>query len=1029
MASNSARLAGRSLSLEAFASATAKGMRTAAEVEADDASAESRAVELELRFPPPTAEQFAVAVERLGGLGGASPPVGVTVLSPAARKTLDAHERVGDRNARTQTSNIQERVFEGGKLTALAYRRKTQLAPPEQQRRYGAQIYKLAVSMEETIPKWNETDQLRMTYRAKARVSFRWLVEATATTPVRAWRLDLTIARQSVDAAIAVQALDTLRDRRLETLEEFAMAARELGSNVAAARTSKGRAQAMASGLKETMAVGLAASAPTTFEIEAEYMGVVSASGGAGGAAALEWADLDLIAGGVLQVADPAFLVSASYQEQMRAVEQILSGRRSPSSATLRLKTLLPQVLALDRGIYARLYEDVLDGKFFLTPKADGDRALALLYSDRIAILSSDLFVYGGSVRSGLDAATEIRAVLDGEYIASKDPAVPSTFYAFDLLFRVDALSGELRITGEGQVAKWPFRDRLLEMQKVLTHFALLGTDPVIKVVGKEFVKLRGAGGNTGALRSGTAGDELALAGPSGVAAAGPVVRDQAADVKALHAGVTGILETKWPFEIDGLIFIRDGASYTGTVSYKWKPPTHKTVDVLMRQVDDRNDDVAAVAKAAGVKRKRDERLYFLFVGIGSGVRTSLGLPLCPGYETLFGRSSGNYMPIQLQPAADPYAYVWAGPPGLNRKVGEMRVAGMGRLGPATTSLPTRLILELVRIRDDRAGDVAAGGYFGNNFHVAQQVITEALHPLTTKELATGPAGDYFAEEKREMYRAATAFTSLVKSLRISRTFAGSAWVVDFAAGKGQDLGRYSAAGVRNLVAIDIDAAALAELTNRYSSQSKNQGKSARVRSPMRVHTIQANLGDTPTAAMASALKRIGVGEGTGQADGLVCNLAAHYFAATTKTIVAFAALCSAVVKPGGDVVLTIIRGAAVHERLTTEGVGTPPTWTAMEGETIKYRVEKRYGGVTLEKAGQKIALLLPFSQGELYEEYLVNEETFVAAFSVAGMDLVENKDFLAHLKEQAGATKRLTTGDKAHLALYGELVFKKRTI
>ncbi len=54
---------------------------------------------------------------------------------------------------------------------------------------------------------------------------------------------------------------------------------------------------------------------------------------------------------------------------------------------------------------------------------------------------------------------------------------------------------------------------------------------------------------------------------------------------------------------------------------------------------------------------------------------------------------------------------------------------------------------------------------------------------------------------------------------------------------------------------------------------------------------------------------------------------------------------------------------------------------------------------------------------------------TFAAAFSVAGLDLVESKDFSAHLTDQAGATKRLTTGDKAHLALYGELVLKKRVV
>jgi hypothetical protein len=74
--------------------------------------------------------------------------------------------------------------------------------------------------------------------------------------------------------------------------------------------------------------------------------------------------------------------------------------------------------------------------------------------------------------------------------------------------------------------------------------------------------------------------------------------------------------------------------------------------------------------------------------------------------------------------------------------------------------------------------------------------------------------------------------------------------------------------------------------------------------------------------------------------------------------------------------------------------------------------------------------VLLPFSEGRYYEEFLVNTKALTAEFAARGFGLVASTsaagsiaDFEARNRAVAAL---LTEGDRRWLALYGELVFQR---
>ena len=274
-----------------------------------------------------------------------------------------------------------------------------------------------------------------------------------------------------------------------------------------------------------------------------------------------------------------------------------------------------------------------------------------------------------------------------------------------------------------------------------------------------------------------------------------------------------------------------------------------------------------------------------------------------------------------------------------------------------------------------------------------------------------------------------------MKSRRIGDRVYAADWVIDAGIGKGQDLGRYTSNRVKNLVGLDNDRGALSELVHRNLESSYARGgksSSNRRERRTRLYYFQVDLKE-PYGAISRALGEI---EGFPRegAGALVSNLAVHYLAGTDAGLRNFAALAAAVLRPGGVVVITAMMGKKVHDLLSANKVEPGGVWDSHEGEVRKYAIRRDYREKSLTPVGQQVSVLLPFSNGALYPEFLVNFDFLEKVFDGAGFDAQDtggvpfDQHFDKFETSNPRAAARLTEADKAYLALYGEIIFTKRS-
>lgn len=480
-------------------------------------------------------------------------------------------------------------------------------------------------------------------------------------------------------------------------------------------------------------------------------------------------------------------------------------------------------------------------------------------------------------------------------------------------------------------------------------------------------------------------------------------------DMKQLQMNFDQIYKRKRPYKTDGLILVEPAKQYNRTVSYKWKPIEDITIDFLAKK-----------APPEYLSTWTNYRLYLLFVGISNNLFKSTNMVRCNGYNQLFLERdyTNEYFPIQFQPANMPYAYLYHHPidsPDIDGQIVELSfIAGVK--DKLYGLLPR---WKMVRIRTDRIIDLKTRKYFGNDFRIAELTWLNYVDPFPYEDLITGHNDSYFKSDNLK-YKDQTAYTSYIKNNLINQFTTNVEWVVDLGIGKGQDLGRYMLAHVHNLVGVDKDRAALAELIRRkYSHLQIHKGNNISTA----LHIVRQDISKTPVNELVNKIHAVGLP--TTGSDAVVCNLAVHYFVETQKTQHNFALLCMKLVKPGGCIILTYMDGERVFNLLANLKSGN--RWEMKESEHVKYAITREYTETTIAPAGQKIKVLLPFSDNTMYEEFLVNTEALISVFKNYGFTVKETYPFLKNLtkyKNINGKKMWLSKADIAWLNLYSALVF-----
>lgn len=727
----------------------------------------------------------------------------------------------------------------------------------------------------------------------------------------------------------------------------------------------------------ERILEGIAEAPVYRYEVEVEHLPRE-------GAAPLAGADIEAAAAAILGLANPAYLSEAAAQREVFALATYLvdnAARRARFEFDLGLKQLLPQVTALTREEYSEVYPPT---GYYLLDKADGVRAIAVLREEN-GLRAATIVAAGRLARHGEGGAGEPLAILDGELVGAElgvGTLAGGTFYAFDVMHVNPAALGLGGAdAGPGRVSQRGYGDRL-------------------RLVAPAVAALRAVG----------------------VAAeAKPVVHLTAEAPADLRPQFEDARLRERPYETDGLILVEPGKSYQATRAWKHKPPALTTIDFLLRAADAR--------PARGPKTATAR--YLLFVGISPELFRRLGLARVEGYETLFPhiRRDTAYMPVQFSPSDAPRAYECELPAGalgeesLDGRVVELRPLPDGKTGGVVAADGT-VAWEALRVRTDRDREVAGGTFFGNDFRVAELTLRAVIDPFPDSALWDGPDFGYFAGRDNSAYAAQRAFTSFVKTRRIAAEAAHADWVVDLGVGRGQDLRRYFDAGVRHLVGVDASREALTTLVRRKYDLARRRGATHSTS----VAVVEADLA-RPAAETAGRIRGV-VGFPDAGARLAVCNLAVHYFAGSVGALRNFAALCRRLVAPGGRVVVTYLRGDAVHAAFAAAGVPQGGSYDLREGEALKYSFRRDYASDELTEAGQRIGVLLPFSAGEYYAEFLLNFAGLASAMGFEGFAVRENHPFAEFERDfrlrNAQKDRELSEQDREFLRLYATATFER---
>ena len=461
-------------------------------------------------------------------------------------------------------------------------------------------------------------------------------------------------------------------------------------------------------------------------------------------------------------------------------------------------------------------------------------------------------------------------------------------------------------------------------------------------------------------------------------------------------------------YPIDGLIFTPETPNYFKAIVFKWKPPNRQTIDFLVEKPP---KSVLGISPFI-VKPKHE--LLFLFCGISTSMFTSLGLSDVRGYNEIFKdyNFTGSLIPTAFTPGADPTAFIYYHPDNHKIKLADLKghVAEFGWDSGWS----------LHNLRPDRDSQVKKGIGFGNNFKIAEDTFAYYTDPFTI-DMLIKPTDDavYFSENKQEKYKFLTKFNNFVKA-QLIRQLENSENVIDLASGKGQDLFTLHGFGVKNMLFIDFDKEALAELNSRKYNLNNKQFYMFNFKpsKTFKIETLQADL----TKPADDIISKIKMKKGT--VNGIIMNFAIHYIIKDPKSLDNFIKLIDTYLKPGGVFIYTCFDGERIFDFIkSTE------QRDIKENGDVKYSIRKHFTG-KFQPYGLEVSAIHPFSRGEYYKENLLGINWINSGFIKAGYTVLQYGsfgDWLDKYKQFSDQNfSRMSNEDKIYTSLYSYITIAK---
>lgn len=472
-------------------------------------------------------------------------------------------------------------------------------------------------------------------------------------------------------------------------------------------------------------------------------------------------------------------------------------------------------------------------------------------------------------------------------------------------------------------------------------------------------------------------------------------------------------------FPTDGIIYVEPGTPYLATTILKWKRGEENTVDFLAKTPHQ--------ADQLKQFQQPGKQLYLLFCTVSQS--DYLRSPPSPLVRSLFEDQvyRQNSCPALFKTSLAPNMFFINVDEGteLDGKILEVSPRWVDAAGTASTSHTegATLTWKYNRIREDRALDQMSGTYYGNYFNHAEQNLLLFVYPITFKMLLDGPANSdrYFKTVKGAMYKSATKFNLEIKKALFQKYTLNTDHLLDLAAGRGSDIWSYYECIKQRVFVIEPDQEAIKEMVRRKHSILSSESKS-RLKYMPHIYIIEHNLLATSAHTIAK-LQTFGAPQNEKREmifDTVTCHFALHYFARNESEIEQLFKVIRAALRPGGRFIFTIMNPERVKALLSVQPKNE---WIFTSQETVKYHLRYKEGSYNND-----IEILLPFTNGELIEESLVNVEQLLTKFTNNGFRLVERFDFSEmYTADYAQIIRDMDNGDKAFCGLYCAIILEKK--
>lgn len=625
------------------------------------------------------------------------------------------------------------------------------------------------------------------------------------------------------------------------------------------------------------------------------------------------------------------------------------------------IKSLLTNARSLSKNLYNEIYPPV---GYYISYKADGERALLVRYDNETSflIVTNELIALNGALSKTTNAITEI---IEGEYLADK-----KIFLAYDILLSES-------YNGDSQVATYekPFRDRLADLNGAIVKYIKDKTLAATIEIKKWYL----------------------------------ITEDLQRSFKAP-------VDEGFKYVNDGFILSDSKNRYFDTKTFKIKK--HNTIDFVIAKLP----EIYLGKKPYICNDKSSKNIYILYSGINIAEMQKMLIEPLPFTDKLL-KSSKVRTYIHFCPSDYPLAYIWCVDAKTESQIQDFmqrhnkQYAIAELLPPENANFSFPVPWKLIKFRDDRVDEP---NYYGNDFlQNASQNWHISQNPVNIQDMHL-PVVTYFNQGKNNIYLAQTSMNSFTKTELIKEASSPSERrVIDFAAGKGQDLFRYTNLGYERGLFLDIDKTALGELIARWYSVVTNRNKAINIK----INTLHQDMLENHKQIISNIERTWGEDP---LPNLIVCNFAIHYFTRTLEELINVIHVIDEFLSADGKFLYTTFNGKAVVDLVNNCGNGEE--WIARENSIVKYHIKMKKGA-TCKGFGEMINLKLPFTD-DMYEEHLVNIEIFNETFARRGYNIVKTGSFSDYfdLFENGNREmyKMLSDDDKKFISLYQYTIMQK---